>query len=69
MAGLYEALREAGELVQIGGRVVPVGPFLAEAVRRFGRPEWIAADRWRAGELADGVREAALRLPEPTGLA
>ena len=66
VAGVYESMKAAGELVQIGGRVVPVGPFLAEAVRRYGRPNAIAADRWRAGELEDGVREAGLNLPEPT---
>ena len=66
VAGVYEAMRDAGELVQLGGRVVPVGPLLAEAVRRYGRPQAIAADRWRAGELSDGVTEAGLRLPEPT---
>ena len=66
VAGVYETMRDAGELVQLGGRVVPVGPFLAEAVRRYGRPQAIAADRWRAGELEDGVREAGLSLPEPT---
>ena len=66
VAGVYEAMRDAGELVQIGGRVVPVGPFLVEAVRRYGCPNAIAADRWRAGELADGAREAGLNLPEPT---
>ena len=66
VAGIYEAMRDAGELVQLGGRVVPVGAFLAEAVRRYGRPQAIAADRWRAGELEDGVREAGLSLPEPT---
>ena len=64
--GVYEALYAAGELVTLGGRVVPVGPFLSEAVRRYGRPDAIAADRWRAGELSDGVGEAGLRLPEPT---
>ena len=66
VAGVYQAMRGAGELVQIGGRVVPVGPFLSEAVRRYVRPQAIAADRWRAGELEDGVREAGLSLPEPT---
>ena len=66
VSGVYEAMRDADELVQIGRRVVPVGPFLAEAVRRFGRPHAIAADRWRAGELTDGVNETGLRLPEPT---
>ena len=66
VSGVYEAMRDAGELVLLGGRVVPVGPFLAEGVRRYGRPQAIAADRWRAGELEDGVREAGLNLPEPT---
>ena len=56
VSGVYEAMRDAGELVQLGGRVVPVGPFLSEAVRRYGRPQAIAADRWRAGELEDGVK-------------
>ena len=65
VAGVHEAMREAGERVQLGGRVVPVGTFLAEAVHRFGRPRAFAADRWRAGELQDGVREAGLRLPDP----
>ena len=66
VAGVYEAMRDAGELVQLGGRVVPVGEFLAEAVSRFGLPSAIAADRWRAGELEDGVREARLSLPSPS---
>ena len=66
VAGTYEAMLAAGELVQLGGRVVPVGPFLSEAVRRYGRPQAIAADRWRAGELEDGVKVAGLSLPEPT---
>lgn len=55
-----------GELVLLGGRVVPVGLFLSEALLRLGRPQAIAADRWRQGELEDGVREAGLRLPYPT---
>ena len=50
----------------VGRACVPVGPFLAAAVRRYGRPQAIAADRWRAGELEDGAREARLGLPEPT---
>ena len=66
VSGVYEAMRDARELVQLGGRVVPVGAFLAEAARRYGRPQAIAADRWRAGELEDGVRAAGLALPEPT---
>lgn len=66
VSGVYEAMRDAGELVLLGARVVPVGAFVAEAARRYGRPQAIAADRWRAGELSDGVSESRLRLPEPT---
>ena len=61
--GRYTAMLRAGELVQIGHRVVPVGPFLQEAVRRFGRPDAVSADRWRRGELLDGG--AGLNLPAP----
>ena len=64
--GVYEAMLRAGELVLLGNRVVPVGPFLQEALRRYGRPDALAADRWRAGELEDGVKAAALALPTPT---
>ena len=66
VSGVYEAMRDRGELVQIGGRVVPVGDFMQEAVIRFGKPQAIAADRWRAGELEDGVKAVGLNLPEPT---
>ena len=66
VSGVYETMAKAGELVQIGGKIVPVPEFLAEAVRRYGRPQAIAADRWRDGELSDGVRSAGLLLPEPT---
>ena len=66
VSGVYERMAEGGELVQLGNRVVPAAEFLAEAVRRFGAPAAIAADRWREGELADGVNGAGLRLPAPT---
>ena len=52
----------AGELVLIGNRVVSAGPFLQEALRRYGRPDALAADRWRQGELLDGG--AGLNLPD-----
>ena len=64
--GVYERMKKAGELVLLGNRVVPVGDFMAEAIKRFGVPSKIAADRWRSGELEDGVTGAGLRLPEPT---
>ena len=66
VSGIYEQMRDRNELVQLGNRVVPVGAFLQEAVNRFGRPQAISADRWRAGELEDGVKDVGLNLPEPS---
>ena len=66
VSGVYEQMLARGELVQLGNRVVPVGAFLQEAVNRFGRPQAISADRWRAGELEDGVKDVGLNLPEPS---
>ena len=66
VSGIYEAMAKARELVQMGGKIAPASELLAEAVRRYGRPQAIAADRWRDGELSDGVKSAGLRLPEPT---
>ena len=66
VSGVYEAMREAGELAQLGGKVVPAGAFLRECVGRWGQPKAVAADRYRAGELEDGVMDAGLSLPMPT---
>ena len=66
VSGIYEAMYERDELVMIGHRITPVGKFLREAINRYGRPQAIAADRYRAGELEDGVMEEGLSLPEPT---
>ena len=44
VAGVYETMRDRGELLLLGGRVVPIGAFLAEAVNRYGKPQAIAAD-------------------------
>ena len=66
MSGVYEQMHRASELILLGNRVVSVGAFLREAVQRYGIPQAIAADRWRAGELEDGVRAVGLALPQPT---
>ena len=66
VSGIYEAMRDKGELIQIGNRVVPLGAFMREVVDRYGTPQAIAADRYRDGELEDGVRGLRLHLPEPT---
>ena len=66
VSGVYETMQLRGELVLIDDRVVPIAPFLQEAVRRYGRPQAIAADRYRDGELEQAVRNDRLHLPEPT---
>lgn len=49
----YEKMRAAGELVIIEGRIVKPEHVIKEAVRRWGWPESIVGDRWRARELLD----------------
>ena len=56
----------AGLSLARGGGKTGLAAASREAVRRYGRPQAIAADRWQAGELEDGVRAAGLALPEPT---
>lgn len=60
---LYVRAQERGEVLTLGGRIVPVWQLLKCALRRFGRPLAIAADRWRVGELADAMQEAGLYVP------
>ena len=58
---LYTAMKKRGELLTIGNNVVPVGELLTAALERFGGPpSCVVADRWRAGELADGLAEAGI---------
>ena len=64
VAGIYEAMQRDGDLVLLGRRIVPVDLLLKEALGRYGRPDALAADRWRSGELEDGG--AGLNLPTPT---
>ena len=52
-----------GELLLLGDKVVPVAELLNEATERLGYPEGIACDRWRLGELHDGMTTAALLAP------
>ena len=64
--GVYEQMETRGELLVLGGKVVPVDEFLKECVLRWGPPGAIACDRWREGELVDAVNKSKLRLPLPT---
>ena len=47
----------------LGENVVPVDQLLAEGLIRFGRPVAVAADRWRQGELIDGMMATRIRVP------
>ena len=67
MGGLYVETLARGELIQTGQRAVDLDGLLIEALTRFGRPNVIAADRWREAELRDaldkaGVPPAALEI-------
>ena len=67
VGGLYVDTQSRGELIQTGRRAVDLYGLLTEALTRFGRPNMIAADRWREAELRDaldkaGVPPAALQI-------
>ena len=49
----YEQMSAAGELVIVSGRIVKPDQVIVEAVKRWGWPETIVGDRWRARELLD----------------
>ena len=65
VGNIYEEMLNRGELVMLGNRVVPVEDLLHEAIRKWGRPACIVADRYRQGELLDGIQKSGLRLPYP----
>ena len=67
VGSLYVDCAGRGELIQTGQRAVDLDGLLIEALARFGRPNVIAADRWREAELRDaldkaGVPPAALEI-------
>lgn len=53
-----------GRLLTVPGRVVPPAALLAEGLRRFGCPARIVSDRWREGELRDGLAAAGFPAAE-----
>lgn len=55
---LYRRCFDRGELIQCGGHAVDVGELPAHAYMRFGAPVAVAADRFRDGELIDGLKAA-----------
>ena len=52
---LYEAAHAAGELLVSRKRVPDIRQLFEEAQARWGRPDKILIDRWRASELADAI--------------
>ena len=61
--GLYRAMQDRGELLTLGGQVVPVDELLEAATERLDYPARIVCDRWRIGELGDAMTKAALLAP------
>ena len=58
VGSLYQDMQRRGELILAGGNAVDLGGLIAEALARFGRPDALAADRWRADELRDALDRA-----------
>ncbi len=52
---LYVQCKQRGELIQTGQRAVDISGLLTEALKRFGPPHLISADRWREAELRDAL--------------
>ena len=58
--GLYLALMERRELFLLPGRTTPPALVLGDAVRRFGIPETVLADRYRQSEVEDAAADLGL---------
>ena len=61
----YEELAARGELLTLGGHGMDYGALMAEALARFGAPEGILTDDWRADELRDALAKGGV---PPCGL-
>lgn len=61
VGNLYVEAERRGELICTGGEAVDYTALLTEALARFGRPAGVAADRWKADLLADGLKAVGLR--------
>ena len=60
VGGLYAECARRGELIQCGQRAVELEPLFREALKRFGPPVAIAADRWRDAEAYDALNSAGV---------
>ena len=57
---LYLDMARRNELITTPGRVSDVVDLLREAMRRYGAPDAVAADRWRQAELMDALNQAGV---------
>lgn len=62
--GTYQKMHADGDLLLLGKRTVPIDELLSAAVERFGRPDGIAADRWKQNELRDALERARFPMTE-----
>ena len=65
VSGRYREMADRGELLTLGDRVVPPGPFLAELLRRLAgeRVAVICCDRFRNAEMMEAAKAAGNRAP------
>lgn len=57
---LYADMAKRGELIAHPGRAVSVPALLREALRRYGRPGLVVADRWRVDSLTAALDKAKI---------
>ena len=65
VSGRYVEMHERGELVTLGGSIVPADRFLALIARRVdGYPiACMTSDRYRQSEFEEAMRKASIRVP------
>ncbi|MDE0201592.1 MAG: terminase large subunit [Rhodospirillaceae bacterium] len=62
VGNLYLLCADRGELIRAGQRAVELELLFRQALRRFGAPAAIAADRWRDAEAFDALNKAGVPL-------
>ncbi len=61
---LYEQCSRRGELLQLGQHATDIGALLTEAMKRYGRPIKITADRWREAELREALQKHGIPIAQ-----
>jgi phage terminase large subunit-like protein len=62
VSGRYVEMRERGELITLGGKVVPASGLMAEAMRRVaGETVTVVCDRYRQAEMQEACAAASVR--------